>query len=536
MIIIIFYSFTELYEELELKDEPSPGIPVSPRPNHTSFAPPTGDIEEELYDDFDGDIYEGLDDLDIPETVKRSPPPVASIPSLPRRNDPKITPPTLPPRNQPQEPVPSLPPRLPKGVTAAMDYEAPLPSPKQKSIPTQPIDDEIYDDVMGAGQGVELEETYDDVVSTQAKMTANRVSSGDLYEDMVVPSSVGESTVAIEEEQEEYCDMILPQHVTTQEEDPDELYVDVEQPPPSRPPPPVTSTTTSNTSSTNTAAKTSIPSRPPPPATAGTRPPPPKTNTPTQSPLLKQRSDESPVLGKKTISPTTEPKASTLPKNAQSPSAVARSLAKTGGGAKRMSTGPSKVAELSKKFGDAPSQGDTSPKNKRGTHSGTILYMGPGKTAYSSDWCVLEGTTLIFYKGPNEKLSHFRLSTKEAELHMGQPDGKGSPFSFYIKKGSLVHKFSTNTLEELGDWIGPIAHVIPKVFPPPDCLYQAKDDHNEEGGVSFKKDDIVWVLGQDTPTKWVGVVGKTVNEFTGAHGTFPSNKIGQLSQNEAMYI
>ncbi|XP_019849255.1 PREDICTED: uncharacterized protein LOC109580477 [Amphimedon queenslandica] len=516
----------ELYEELELQDEPAPVIPVSPRPEHHSFPAATAQPQdEEIYDDFDQDIYEGLDDLDVPDIP--SPVKAPTIPSLPPRNEVKAAAPSLPPRNQPQQQEsPALPPRPSKGGGAPvskppLDYEAPSPSPISKKgvvIPNpQPVEEELYDDVVGlqtsGGGGIEeMEETYDDVVSTKAKILSSNVSTGDLYEDMVTGGG--------EDDQEDYCDMIMPGPGQVIEES-DELYVDVDtDEPPPRPPLP--------------SSNTSIPSRPPPPASPVTRPTASPVTRPPASPVTRPpapksvvtttKPKDSPTLKTKATSPaTTTPPSSRVTRPA--PPVTSSSI-----NPKRPGSG--KVANLSKMFGDSPTGESEAPRNKRGLMSGNLKYMGPGKTSYTTDWIVLEGTTLIFYKGPNEKLSHYRLSTKEAELHIESSDGK---LGFHVKKGSAIHKFSCSSLEEYGQWIGPIAHVITKVLPPPDSLYQAKEDYIGEGKFVFKKDEILWVLGEESATSWMGIAGASIREFRESSGLFPSSKAGPLSQDESVY-
>ena len=446
-----------------------------------------------------------MDVPDIPSPVK-----VAAIPSLPPRNEVKTVVPSLPPRNQPQQQdSPALPPRPSKGGVAPvskppLDYEAPSPSPISKKgvvIPNaQPVEEELYDDVVGlqasGGGGIEeMEETYDDVVSTKAKILSSNVSTGDLYEDMVVGGG--------EEDQEDYCDMIMPGRGQVIEES-DELYVDVDtDEPPPRPPLP--------------SSSINIPSRPPPPASSVTRPPAPKSVVTTTKPK------DSPTLKTKVTSPTTTTPSSRVTR--PSPPATSSSI-----NPKRPGSG--KVAHLSKMFGDSSTGDSEAPRNKRGLMSGNLMYMGPGKSSYTTDWVVLEGTTLIFYKGPNEKLSHYRLSTKEAELHIESSDGK---LGFHVKKASAIHKFSCSSLEEYGQWIGPIAHVITKVLPPPDSLYQAKEDHTGEGKFSFKKKEILWVLGEESGTSWMGIAGASISDFRESSGLFPSSKVGPLTQDESVY-
>lgn len=451
----------------------------------------------------------------MPE-VKSSP---VTRPNLPPRNEP-VAPPSLPPRNDPKGQAltietPPLPPRPGSTKNTPREYEAPTPSPpsQRKPMPLPEEDEELYDDVLaGQQEPGDLEETYDDVVSMSSKLTS-KVSSGDLYEDMT-PQHSGSGYVTMhkeEEEQEEYQEMELGQ---TQEAQDDELYVDVDEPPPPRPPPP-------------SSIKTAPSNEKPPP-----RPAPPKTPsspissraTGSQSPKPSQLGSQSYTHQKKDSSPVTA-KSSTLP--ISRPPSINKKQPGSG----------SKVANLSKMFGEASPQPPSSLKNRRGSYSGTLLYQSPGKNGFSSEWCVLEGSTIVFYTSPNDKLSHFRLNIKESELHLGTPDGKGSKFAFYITKGSVVHRFSTNTLQELGEWIGPLAK-LSKVVPAPDALYQAKDDYtgSKDGEITFKKGDIIWVIGEDTPTLWTGVVGTSSNEFTSMSGTFPPNKIEQWTTTEDVYI
>ena len=509
--IIIFNYHTDLYEELGT--EVAPVVPASPRPTTHTFS--SAPIEEEIYDDFEegGDeIYEGLDDIDIPPPQQSQ----TNRPSLPPRNEPKVTPmsstpPTLPPRNQPPvvETAPALPPRPGMSNNTPMDYEAPSPSPLQKHTPAVEENEDVYDDIVGAqgsmggGQETEeYEETYDDIANTMKPQLSSKVSTGDLYEDMAPQEYV---TMEPPLEQEEYTDMVINNNNEVEE-----LYVDVEESPPPRPPPP--------------SSSIKIPSRPMPPATVPSRSSPPasvpsRPAPPGISKLAKQTSDDI-----QKSSPKTPPLGN---RSATLPSTV------------RPTSSASKVANLSKKFGDTASTQSAVPKNKRGTYSNTIQYMGLGKVSYNSEWAVLEGNTIIFYKGPNEKLSSSRLNLREAELILGSPDAKSqAPFAFHIKKGQAVHKFSTNSAQELAEWIGPIAKVIQKVSPAPDTLYQALDDHKstQEGEVSFKKGDIIWVLSQDTPTIWAGAVATSVGNYTGNSGSFPSAKVDVFTPNEDLYI
>ena len=509
----LFDFVLELYEELA--ENPPPKPPSSPRPSPASYPPnsiPTSGPEEELYDDFEGDIYEGLDEIDVPE-VKPSP---VTRPSLPPRNE-AVAPPSLPPRNDPKGQTltietPPLPPRPGSTKNTPGEYEAPTPSPpsSRKPMPLPEEDDEVYDDVVVAEHEEDLEETYDDVVSMGAKLTS-KVSSGDLYEDMTPQhSGSGYVTMHKEEEQEEYQEMELGQ---TQEAQDDELYVDVDEPPPPRPPPP-------------SSAKSAPSNEKPPP-----RPAPPKSpSSPITSRVTSPRSPIPSQLGSQSSTHQKESSPVTT-KSPTSPITRPASINK-----KQPGSG-SKVAHLSKMFGEASPQQSPSLKNRRGSYSGTLLYQSPGKKAFSSEWCVLEGSTIIFYTSPNDKLSHFRLNVKESELHLGTPDGKGSKFAFYLTKGSVVHRFSTNSLQELGEWIGPLAKVS-NVVPAPDALYQAKDDYTatKDSEISFKKGDIIWVIGEDTPTLWTGVVGSSSNEFTSGSGTFPSNMIELWTTTEDVYI
>jgi hypothetical protein len=510
----------DLYEDLgDVAAQVIPYIPSTPRPapavpssNGYPGGPPPASTgypaSEELYDDFDQDIYEGLDDIDMP--------PVNSMPSLPPRNEVKNPPapaPTLPPRKQ-QEEIPSLPPRPPKGNPAPMDYEAPTISPSLSKKPPPPVaaeDEELYDDVMGAGQkamGVVLEETYDDVEvpgteddaeemyddvsNIQQKLPAlsKKESASELYEDMD-PNQAAATN---------YVKMVPP---TSQiQEESDELYVDVDEPPP-RPPPP-------------SSASTKIPTRPPPPASVTT------TTTKPLSPLVKQKTEESPPPS----SPSSIKKASTLPSSRSSPSSVKKTVPTS-----------SKVTNLTKKFSEASTSPTTSSKNKRGLYSETLQYMGPGAKTFASEWIVLEGTTLIFYKGVNEKFSHFRVNLKEANLTLGAPNNSAATNEFHITKSQLTYRFSTNDMQELAAWIGPIASVITKVTPSPDNLYQALEDHTgQDGELSFKKGEVVWVLGQNNPSTWTGIAGANIKSFNSSNGTFPSNKIGHFTATDDMYI
>ena len=495
---------------MELEEpQRAPFIPSSPRPSNSPFhtsssAIPDDDIYEGAIDD---DIYEGLDEIDIPKEIKTPNPP----PALPSAPPPKFQPPSLPPRNVPPVQAPVLPPRPTKN-TAPLDYEAPAPSPPsaRKQTPA-PIDDDVYDDVVVTDkQEQDLEETYDDIVSvTQPKkQLTDQVSSGDLYEDMTPDSSY----VQMErhnEIDEEYTEMTLSGSTEPIDED---VYDDVAVAPP-RPPPP----SSSPGKTLSPAHKTTTPVRSSSPGT-------------TKSPV--RQSSIPTVSNVKNI----PPKSSTLPKMS-SPGA---GHLPSSSAPKKLSTS-GKVATLSKMFGTQP--GESSPPsqikkgNKKGNHSGTLLYKSPGKQAFSSEWCVLDGYTLIFYNGPNDKLSHYRLNLRDVVLMIGSPDGKGSVFAFHVKKGTYTHQFSVSSKEELTEWIGVLVSVVQKVSPNEEDLYRAVLDHEgtKEGEVSFQKGAIIWILGKDTSVLWTGVVGTSAESFTNASGVLPANKVEPFIQ-ESVYF
>lgn len=498
----------ELYEELGIEEpQRAPFIPSSPRPSNSPFHTPSSAIpDDDIYEGaIDDDIYEGLDEIDIPKEMKTPNPP----PALPSAPPPKFQPPSLPPRNVPLVQAPVLPPRPTKNTTP-LDYEAPTPSPPsaRKQTPA-PIDEDVYDDVVVSDkQEQDLEETYDDIVSV-TQPPKKQVSSGDLYEDMIPDSSY----VQMErhnEIDEEYTEMTLSGNTEPIDED---VYDDVDVVPP-RPPPPSSSpgkilSPVHNTTPVRSSSPGAI-------------------NSP-----IRQSSIPTTVSNMKNI----PPKSSTLPKMSSSgagriPSPLAPKKLSTSG----------KVATLSKMFGTQP--GESSPPsqikkdNKKRNHSGTLLYKSPGKQAFSSEWCVLDGSTLIFYNGPNDKLSHYRLNLRDVVLMSGSPDGKGSVFAFHIIKGTYTHQFSVSSKEELTEWIGVLVSVVQKVSPNEEDLYRAVQDHEgtKEGEVSFQKDAFIWVLGKDTSALWTGVVGTSPESFTNASGVLPANKVKPFIPEENVYF
>ena len=367
-------------------------------------------------------------------------------------------------------------------------------------------EEEIYDDVIAP-----LEETYDDVeVLTRPppkKPLPKVISSEELYEDMV-PEGLEL------DEGEEYSDMTVGPGGQPVEED-EELYDDVAAPPPPRPAPPKT-----------TVVKTTPSSL--------VKPPPPKVTTPSSTPpiIARRKSIEGSATPPASPSPsTTVKKGSTLPNRPAS------------SGTKRLnSTG--KVAQMSKMFGQ-PGSGGTSPPDKpkgykKAIHSGPLMYKSPGKPSYANNHCVLDNGILIFYNSPSDKLSHYRLSLKDATLRLGSPEGQGSKFTFQVLKGTppsnTTHSFYANTREEYINWMGAVVTSVQKVCPEKEDLYHAPKDHQGAGGdISFQKDAVLWVILRDTPTIWTGVVGTSECSYTGTVGSFPRGMVEQLSS-EDVYI
>ena len=438
-----------------------------------------------------------------------------ATPILPPRNlnEPKVQPPTLPPRNAPIPVVqpPVLPPRPnTKENGSPQEYEAPKPSPSSNVkhlTPQMPIDDEVYDDVVTAEIIDEMEETYDDVEAVrpppqQGKNLTKKISSEELYEDMTQEEQQKIQQQSIELiEEEEYSDMTLGENGEITED----FYDDVDTPPPPRPPPPQSSAPKKVTSPLVTKTITSAEVKPPPTATT------------------KQKSIDSP--SHKTTPPLK--KAATLPSRPVS------------GGPKRLNT-TGKVAQMSKMFGQSEDSQDskkTAGSSKKGNHSGSLSYKSPGKSTFSNNHCVLENGILTFYSGPTDKLSHYRLSLRDAGLKVPPSDGQGTKNVFQILKGTNTHEFSTSSKEEFCGWMGVLVTAVQRVCPEKGGLYYAVTDHNgnSNGGVSFKNGAVIWVIQKDTPTEWTGIVGTSDTSFTSAVGTFPNTAVEAIVS-EDVYI
>ena len=512
-----------------------PHPPGSPRP---ATYQPTVPVDDDIYEDGfdggfdDGEIYEGLDDVEIPPRVSQ-PPPIPSLPPQRGSNNPMVQPPSLPPRNMPVLQPPILPPRINKSESLVQDYEAPKPSPptnRKTSLP-QEFDEELYDDVMTMGQD-DVEETYDDIESVAIKKPLpTEDSPEELYEDMVPEEA---DTLELQED-EEYSDMTLTAG-NELNDDNEDFYDDVNVPPPQPAPPrPPKATATTKTTTISSASV-----RPPPmvtspttvkqttPATVKqTTPTTVKQTTPatvkqTMPTTIKQRSVED-----SKVTPSSLKKSSTLPGRP------------TSGGAKRMNT-KGKVAQMSKMFGQSEDGSEEKQKGsgyKKSAYSGTLMYKSPGKASYSSNHCVLDNNILIFYTQPNDKLSHYRLSLRDAGLKLSTPDGHGAKYTFQILKGTNVHNFSLTSKEDFIGWMAVLVTASQRACPDKDDLYHAIRDHhgNGNGEISFKKDDIIWVIQRDSPTVWNGIVGSSETTFTSTAGSFPKEAIEPLTS-EDVYI
>ena len=332
--------------------------------------------------------------------------------------------------------------------------------------------EETYDDVVQSG-GIE-EETYDDV--TTATNITGQDDGGELYEEMEQQQGYVAMERMEKNEPEEYLEMDTGRDEAVD----DEFYVEVDEPPP-RPPPP--------------SAQFSTPA-------AITKPSP---------PLQPQKSAST---------------SSTPPATPKSISSINRTRASSS----------NKVAALSKMFGQPDASSSSSKPTKKGTHSGSLLYKSPAKKAFASEWCVLENSVMIFYSSPTDKLSHYRLNLKDTTLKLGTPEGQGSKFSFYITKATNHHQFSATTLQEMAEWIQHCTKVL-QVSPSYEHLYKALQDYSstKDGHISFKKGAVMWVLGHETTTLWMGVVGTSSQDFTDTTGLFPSNMVEPFGQ-EDVYI
>ena len=138
---------------------------------------------------------------------------------------------------------------------------------------------------------------------------------------------------------------------------------------------------------------------------------------------------------------------------------------------------------------------------------------------------------LQFFSAATDLRSHYKFSLRDAELSLSQKsEMKSGQYGFHLAKSSVVHQFATSSKEELDAWLAALAPVVQKCFPPDDATYQAKEDHTASGEkeISFKCNDLVWVLSQDPPDKWTGIVSSAENKYAGPCGQFPPAKVKQV--------
>ena len=165
-------------------------------------------------------------------------------PALPGRNPPKIDTapvPSLPPRNPlpPKNTGPTLPPRGSKDEPQQYETSRPKAKLPAKAPPPDIGGEEIYDDVIPAGndQDDEMEETYDDVIVGEAD------EAEETYDDVV--SVTKPAAPEPEPITEEYYEDMVPGGAQEPQEDyvlmepgedvgGEELYVDVDTPIPAR--------------------------------------------------------------------------------------------------------------------------------------------------------------------------------------------------------------------------------------------------------------------------------------------------------------
>ena len=556
---------TEFYEDLAGPTDAPPKVPASPRPAHASFEP-TAVPEED--DNFDDDIYEAPDEVDMSGQSSLSVP----VPSLPPRNEPKTQGPSLPPRSVPAStPGPSLPPR---GVPSP-SLPARNPVSKVKAPAPPPVDDEVYDDVVG--HDGEMEETYDDVVAGEDGPEETyddvEVQGGGVMEELYEELESDLPTrppPPPEEEQEEYTEMEITKgnESDLKVEDDDEFYVDVEAPPPARPP--KGSTTGASASSTHPkpipSSSTKQAAFSPVTKQAASSPftkqvaaSPTKnvTSSPstkqTSSFSFKQTSPSSSTPSKVSssftpVKPSPPPSARTLesPISSQSTAQTTASrkvapTAKPGGVG-----GGSKVASLSKMFGGTvPEQQSSShpaphrlssSSSQEPTHSGSLMYKSSSRKIFATEWCVLTGHMLSFHSSQSDKVSHYRVSIRDATLQLGSHEGKGSLLSFFLMRGSTIHQFQANKKEDLVGWIAALVSVVKEITPSEDSVYISTVDREGKGDgqLSFKSKQIIWVIHRDGPT-WTGILGKTPKSFTGSCGQFPAGDVQQYHDEDTYF-
>ena len=484
-------------------------------------------------DDFDDDIYEAPDEVEIP---KRSSIAVAA-PSLPPRNDPKAPSPALPPRGAPAA---ARGPALPSRHPISKITKAPAPAP--------PIDDEVYDDVVA--QTEEMEETYDDVVAggdgPEETYDDVMVQGGgimeELYEeletDLPLPKPPAPAPVPapVEEEQEEYTEMEMPGKTDLPVEDDDEFYVDVEQAPPARPPrvPTSTSTPAKSIPASTTAAK------------RGSSPSTPTKFTSSYTPAKQSSSPSTPSK----LSSSFTPSKPSPPPTAHTGSPVAQRAATTGRGAKPPGApggASSKVASLSRMFGGAsteqpsrpgpPKPSSSSSSQPGSSHSGSLMYKSPTKKGYTTEWCILKGYSLGFHSSQTDIVSHYKVSIRDMTLQLGTHEGRISPFSFFLMRGATIHQFQASKKEDLVGWITALVSVVKEIAPSEGSVYVAIADRETKaaGQLSYKMKDTIWVVHRDSSSTWTGLRGKTPTSFSSTHGQFPAGDVQQYNEEDTYF-
>ena len=228
---------------------------------------------------------------------------------------------------------------------------------------------------------------------------------------------------------------------------------------------------------------------------------------------------------------------------------------------------PPKAGTFSKFFGGGKAK-PTAETSSTKSHSGHLSCKPPKKSKFTEEWCVLDGTTLQFYRNPSDKKPREKLALGDHSLKMGSTEAGAGEFSFQLSKGDKVHHFNAKTKEDVEGWISVLKVVVKSVAIEPgdrksavieagdrksaamepgdrksaamepgdrksaamersDQVFQAKEDHIGEGEdqLTFKKGTFIRLITQMSGDLWIGQIGNEAQVFNGKIGKFPIDKV-----------
>ena len=220
---------------------------------------------------------------------------------------------------------------------------------------------------------------------------------------------------------------------------------------------------------------------------------------------------------------------------------------------------PPRAGTFSKFFGGGKAKataeaGATSTKS----HSGHLSCKPPRKSKFTEEWCVLDGSTLQFYRNPSDRKPREKLALGDHSLKVGSTEAGAGEFSFQLSKGDKVHHFNGKTKEDVEGWISALKVVVKSAAIEPgdrkstviepgdrksaaiepgdrksaamehmDQVFQAKEDHIGEGEdqLTFKKGTFIRLITQMSGDLWIGQIGNEAQVFNGKIGKFPIDKV-----------